>query len=509
MIGFWGGVFLGMSVTLLALLGSSGSSELAPRATQPPAIEVVVLGKDSGKPLPGATVRFSIDFGTAIARADKNGSVRFDLSKRTFQDALSLDVWSEGYVQQRYAFAQNDIRYPKIPAKLSVELLPGEETLGGKVVDEQGRPVAGVTVTVWGRLGERKETHELAYMVDATTDQSGQWRCRCFRQMKFAHLYLSHPDYLSDDESHPREHGQPANHGNPAPNRPPVRQQPLEGLRDFSDVQVMTAGVSLAGMVTDENNKPIAGAEVGWLGWDWKHTFHAAMSVTRTRADGRFRFPHVPDEPLWIQVKANGHAPEFKALNELDRAGHLTMKLGRARAILARVVDTSGEPIPDAFLTVDAWRNSRALGVYLKTDADGRFRWDDAPADDFVLVVSRAGFAHERSDVLVRSTRFDVVLKRALFIWGTIKDAATDQPVEQTDVDVGVADAKTGDIDWTRDGNAFSFQCRLQANIDVEKRPELRLRVGSVGYEPAVSRVFRGEEKQIEYNVSLKRASNP
>ena len=101
------------------------------------------------------------------------------------------------------------------------------------------------------------------------------------------------------------------------------------------------------------------------------------------------------------------------------------------------------------------------------------------------------------------------MLKRSLSIWGAIKDAATDQPVEQTDVEVGVADTSTGDIAWARDPSAFSFQGRLQANIDVEKRPELRLRVSAFGYEPAVSRVFRGEEKQIEYNVSLKKARNP
>ncbi len=498
-----------MSVTLPDALGRIGQDRAASRRRNRQRLKSWCWARISGKiPLPGTTVRFSIDFGTAIARADKNGSVRLDLSKRTFQDALALDVWAEGYVQQRYFFAQSDIRYPKIPAQLAVELLPAEETLGGKIVDVKGGPIAGVTVTVWGHLGEKKDTHELAYMIDATTDESGQWRCRCFRRMKFADLYLSHPDYLSD-ESRPREHGQPQNHGNPGPNSPPVRQQPLEGLRDFSDVQVMTAGVSLAGMVTDENDKPIAGAEVGWLGWNWKDAFHEGMPVTTTRADGRFRFPHVPEEPLRVQVKATGYAPEFKALNELDRAGHLTVRLGRPRAILGRVVDTAGEPIPGAFLTVDYWRNSRALGVHLKTDADGRFRWDDAPADDFVLIVSRAGFAHERNDVLVRSTKFDVVLKRALSIWGTIKDAATDQPVEQTDVEVGVADATTGDIAWTQDPSAFSFQGRLQANIDVEKRPELRLRVRAFGYEPAVSRVFRADEKQIEYNVSLKKASNP
>ena len=83
-----------------------------------------------------------------------------------------------------------------------MELLPGEEVLGGKVTDTQGRPISGVKVVVWGYLGEKKDLRELAWMVDARTDENGQWRARCFRSMKFAYLYLSHPDYLSDVRSH-------------------------------------------------------------------------------------------------------------------------------------------------------------------------------------------------------------------------------------------------------------------------------------------------------------------
>ena len=45
-----------------------------------------------------------------------------------------------------------------------------------------GRPISGVDVKIWGYLGEKKEQHELAWMVDATTDEQGQWRCRCFRR---------------------------------------------------------------------------------------------------------------------------------------------------------------------------------------------------------------------------------------------------------------------------------------------------------------------------------------
>ena len=72
-----------------------------------------------------------------------------------------------------------------------------------------------------------------------------------------------------------------------------------------------------------------------------------------------------------------------------------------------------------------------------------------------------------------------------------------------------MADAKTGEIAWSRDRGVFSFQGRLQGNIDVEQRPELRLRVSAGGYQPAVSRVFKAAEKRVECNFALKRVSTP
>jgi hypothetical protein len=156
--------------------------------------------------------------------------VRIDLSGRRFGDSLSIDVWADGYVQQRHFFAQNDARHPKIPPRVTIELLPVEDTLGGKVTNEQGQPIPKVNVRVWAYLGEKKLTEELAWMVDATTDEQGEWRCRCFRKTTFAYLYLSHPDYLADGQRHPRQHGEPSNERQPD-------EKSLASLHDFSDVQ--------------------------------------------------------------------------------------------------------------------------------------------------------------------------------------------------------------------------------------------------------------------------------
>src|SRR5205814_900990 len=150
-----------------------------------------------------------------VVKSDHDGKVRIDQSQRRFTDTLSVDVWAEGYIQQRFDYARDDARIPKIPGQVTIDLLPGEETLGGKVTDVQGRPIGGVKVVIWGYLGEKKRKEEGAWMVDAITDDQGQWRLRSSRGMTFAYLHLSHPNYLADGVRHPRMHGQPT------PSQPP------------------------------------------------------------------------------------------------------------------------------------------------------------------------------------------------------------------------------------------------------------------------------------------------
>jgi hypothetical protein len=207
-----------------------------------------------------------------------------------------------------------------------------------------------------------------------------------------------------------------------------------------------------------------------------------------------------------IQVKAKGHAPAIKPLDALDLAGHLTVKLGPPRALSGRVIDSNEKPIPGVFVNIDTWRRYRSLGVYLKTDAEGRFRWDDAPPDSVLINASRAGFAGiTKRRVSPEDKEITLMLKRSLSISGRITDAATEEPINQTGVEVGVTDARTGEMVWSKDRTLFSFQGRLQGNIDVERRPELRVRISAAGYEPAVSRVFFAGENQVEYDVKLKK----
>ena len=251
------------------------------------------------------------------------------------------------------------------------------------------------------------------------------------------------------------------------------------------------------------------GAEVGWLEAVQNHTFHHDVVTTATDEQGRFRFPHARPGRLVLQVKAKGHAPALAPVVAGAGADPVAIALGPAHTLAGRVVDSRGRPIPEAFVVIDTWRTFRSLGVFLETDADGRFRWEDAPPDQVLINASRAGF----TDVIMqRATAGDEVvltLRRSLSISGRIRDAATAKPIDQTQVEVGVPDPKTGEVRWANNPRVFAFQGRLQASIDVEQSPDVRLRIRAKGYEPFESRTFRSDEKQVEYDVELKKTDQP
>ncbi len=500
------GMFGAIQWTAAAAMEADEPPKVTEAHASPLTIDVTVRAKDTGKPIEGATVRPTIGMRHSLRKTDRQGRARIILFQHKSREALNIDVWAEGYVQQRHFFSQNDVRYLRIPDRVAIELLSGEQTLGGTVNDERGHPIKGVKVEIWGYLGEKKKKDELAYKVDALTDEQGRWRCRCFRDMQFAYLYLSHPDYVSDDNYHPRRHG------HPTPSMPAQPdERPLQALRDFSDMQVMTRGAEVAGEVRDERGKPIEGAEVGWMEADKNQTLRLDDSAMMTTdRQGHFRFANARPGRLMLQIKARGHAPELTPVVGKVAANPdpVTIRLGPAHKLEGRVVDSQGKPIAYAFVGIDTWRKFRSLGVFLETDADGRFRWEDAPADTVLINVSRTGFTTVIMQPVTAGKEIVLTLRRSVSISGRIRDATTGKPIEQTQVEVGTPDPKDGGFRWARHPQVFGIQGRLQASVDVEQTPEFRLRIRADGHEPFESRSFRAEERQVEYDVSMKRSGS-
>jgi hypothetical protein len=430
--------------------------------------------------------------------ADADGHVRVALGDAPFDGTLSLDVWADGYVQQRHWFFQVDPRRPPIPETVRIELLPGEETLGGRVVNEDGDPVAGAKVETWGYLGELKEPHELAHMVTATTNERGEWRARSFRKMTFAYLYISHPDYVCDDDSHPRPHVNPNLAGNPPGNRP------LEALRDLSDVQVLARGIELSGIVVDAKGKRVPGADVAWVDYGNSLMFGLVRPV-QTDADGRFQFPHLRPGKILVQARAKGCAPDVQTIDLQPGTEPIVIDLGPPSSIAGIILDSRGLPIPgvDVFVT---WGRYRLMGGPWKTGLDGRFRLDEAPSEVVDLRTSRIGYAGIMSDAARPGDEVKLTMKRNLTISGSIRDAITGQRIREANVELGLPGSAPGQIVWRTNASVTAQDGEVNATLDAEAPREYRVRIGAKGYQTHESRMFRSDEGHVQYDVKLTKA---
>ena len=81
------------------------------------------------------------------------------------------------------------------------------------------------------------------------------------------------------------------------PLSPSQATSPSNLCASFTDLQVMTRGVEVAGKVVDAA-KAVVGAEVGWMAAADQNTFHESLIKTITNAEGRFQDSACPSRPI-------------------------------------------------------------------------------------------------------------------------------------------------------------------------------------------------------------------
>jgi protocatechuate 3,4-dioxygenase beta subunit len=207
---------------------------------------------------------------------------------------LGISARKDGFVPVQVAWSGDDIG-TELPESYTLALERGT-SIGGKVRDTRGRPIAGVLVYIWferQRRGDEREALSLANEYHVETDASGRWRCTMMPDD------LSVKDHLMFRLIHPDYVGEPIGYS---------RGLPIEELRGMSSVMVMQDGVALIGRVVDSRGLPIAGARVflevpGYAINRASLTPEQARCVqTGTDANGRYRFGHV--EPGERQLRA-------------------------------------------------------------------------------------------------------------------------------------------------------------------------------------------------------------
>ncbi len=451
-----------------------------------------VVEADTLKPVPNADVRIWVAFDDEWRKTDADGRLDIVYSTGPSDRDIGIDVWGDGRAMQRHRWA-NDPNKP-IPDSATVSLQPGE-TLGGTVNDEQGRPIGGATIFVWSHNFKRKAPHELLYDLRAVTGPDGRWRTSGAPETngELLGFTVDHPDYLST-----RAYS----------NKTIIPK--IADLRAEKAVTIMKKGVPIEGRVVDSDGKPVAGARV--LSMDDQRAMFASIKrfAVTTDADGRFRTGQVKSGEWFLVASARGHAPADQSVKVGMAIPQIKITLGQPRAFKGRVVDLEGKPIAGAFVDPDTWKRTyRCLGAYLWTDADGRFRWDDAPNDDLIVNVQKQGYVGVFQQQ-VAPTVEDIVFTvgACLPVHGTVRDAETKNRVENATLEFGAVDPKTGTVaNWSSPPQLGSStgisRGTLRVNLPVTA-DSYKIRIQSPGYQTFLSREFRREEKTVlDYDVML------
>lgn len=291
------------------------------------------------------------------------------------------------------------------PESLEVRMERGV-SIGGRVTDTNGQPVAGVTVIPF-LLTQASSNEFTRHDLDlATTDQDGRWT---------GHALAMLLTNLTFEFSHPEHHATQTKLPEPA-------------LRTGNAVATLQPYVRIAGQIVDATGRPLPRATVILDDDD------EGVQLTRTAdAAGRFSFiiRDSSDRSATLIAQAPNLAPTRQRVSLLRPSGPLSLKLGPGRPLTVRLIEGEDRPVTGVRITLNSWEGSKALVWTNQTDDTGRFRWEHAPVGDVTFRFEKPGYnIHTHSLTLPASSEVSVNYSRPFRISGRVLDADSGALVE-------------------------------------------------------------------------------
>ncbi len=504
----------------------------SPTAAKPAAartLRVVVLDPQ-GKPLPDAKILASIwtedkDFkARRDYQTDAAGAAQVELPKTFY--ILRLWASKRPFVTMFANWEKNELASGReFPAEYTLRLESGVAA-GGRILDEQGKPIAAVKVQVMlaNNLKPSRGDGRMRYPTwlaegsdAATTDAEGRWRIDNVPDHPQVELRLlvTHPDYVADERWGDTQKA--------AGITTAMLRQETATLR-------LKSGVIVRGRVTDPAGKPIKDAIVVRGEDSYSST---TPSKFPTDADGQFRLPVVAPGMTTLTVIAPGWAPQLRKVNLWSGLPPQDFRMAPGKPIRLRIVDAAGKPVPNAFVSLTGWKGSKSLQsmhnpnhpkvpdtkIPDRTDAAGVWQWDSAPDDPVKLRVSLKGFATSELELPGGAPERTITLKAEHRITGRVTDAVTGKPIPAFTVipiDVFRKDflhaerfnavaGKDGRLDFLARRTDIAQRLRVEARgYRTQDGPEFR-----VGDDAARSQDFRLQPSRPIVGVVLDTAGQP
>lgn len=487
---------------------ASANLPAAATTPDPEALVLTLLDAETGQPVPNVAVDYWCWAGTAVDRKTLYGTrsgvceVRFPRHTTT---QLRLISRCEGFADTRLEWRPD--RGEQIPFEYTLRL-ERAVPIGGTVVDPDGQPVAGAMVSFGHAddptLDRRPESHAFGWL-QVETDSEGRWQVNRIAEEILRRIVgrARHPDFVISESV---EVGR----------TPDAERQ----LRIGQYVFHLRRGVTVRGVVVDGFEQPVAEAtvRVGMLG-------EVHTRETRTLADGSFEVAGCQPGRKPVTASAAGFAATTIAADIQEATPPLRLVLQPGKTLRFRTVDRSGQPLPKVWFAYSALGALRGqmnppatpppqVEFSGETDAEGRAVWEDAPEQELGFAFAKPGY-QRRDDVFLRPGEQEhvIVLERALTIAGTVSDAVTGKPIPNFRIICGWPETSVyGEVRpcWSsidRHQPAFSggtFRHVLgEAMVGGIPNPGYVFKFEAEGYAPYVTRVFRPDEGEVEFAVTL------
>jgi hypothetical protein len=225
----------------------------------------------------------------------------------------------------------------------------------------------------------------------------------------------------------------------------PVPSGSVGGKRDLGTLR-MTAGDALVGRVVDGSGAPVAGCDV-FVGREFAMGERGAIlrRFARTGDDGGFRAEGLADAPHFVCVRKPGDIDWFVLSNQQPGIDEPLLKLAPAYDLIVNVVDDKGATIPKPQIVVTEDDDMLEAAIVLppmRVDAklehldDGRVRIRALGSERYCVAARADGFTVGTVDADVSGgpAEVSIPLKPARRIDVAVVSAAKQTPIAQASV---------------------------------------------------------------------------
>jgi RNA polymerase sigma factor (sigma-70 family) len=456
----------------------------APDAQGARTITIRAVDPANSQPIANAAVRIRVGNNSQrTGRTDNDGRLSIGIPTSQNNRDVEIQIQAPGRVPMQMQWTDSRLR-GDAPALITVPLETGT-TIGGFVCDPSGSPLAGASVRIHVDPGRGHDSLRPDIGSDEIrTDAQGHWQItNAPSKLDQVWVMASHPDFPgSENESMPM-----------------VKPEQLYKQTLTSIVRHVATRVS--GVVLGPDGKPLPGAEVVVR----NDRYDEKSAVTATDAQGKFELAGFPKYTRTVVVRSPGYAPGLLIVRDTETGPPIEIKLIKPTTLEGVVVDPQGKPIARASVELEKWRDSRAVEWKTTTDAQGRFVWREAPADELQLTVFVRGMGRVMGfKVTPGGEPAKIVVYPPVAVSGSVIDAETRQPIPQFTIKHGIRWTGQDDVTWQSMDTRTLTGGRYDATLDNISNGG-RLMVEAEGYAPMTSRMIESSEGKITIDFELKK----